>query len=473
VKKSNDNMTTFSLNLHRNYLTMILVVPVILCMSGCPNSTSLGHDPAIPKVLPIIPGAIGFGTETVAGRGGEIIRVTNLNADGEGSLKAAIDAVGPRVVIFETSGTIEIPKDLTIRNPYITIAGQTAPSPGITVRGGGLSLATHDILVQHIRIRVGNDDCDPITENCENRDAIKMEGGELYNVVLDHCSFSWSVDEMISTWNKIGNKDITIRYCIMSEGLNYGHPKGEHGYGPLFGLGTERVFLTNSLMAHLIGRNPLIRDNVADVVVANNVVYNPGPYKGSRIYIGSRGSQNIPLNVSIVGNVMIPGANTGSGRQNFIHVHKEVADKSLVFVEDNEAPGRTNDPWSVVVHEAPASVKASAPPIWIEGFKAMPSKQVLPYVLSNAGARPTDRDAVDQRIVNDVVNGTGKAIYSQNEVGGWPDLAQNSRSVNSNIPGVGPLPSNPHGDDNGNGYTNLEEWLHVLSALVEGRNRPL
>jgi hypothetical protein len=466
-------MITSSNKLLHYFYYFICILCLGLFVTGCKDSTAVGHNQGMPKILPVIPGAIGFGSETIAGRGGVIIRVTNLNADGEGSLKAAVDAQGPRVVVFEVSGTIEIVKDLVVRNPFITIAGQTAPSPGITIRGGGLSLATHDILVQHIRIRVGNDDCDPVTENCENRDAIKMEGGELYNVVLDHCSFSWSVDEMISTWNKVGNKDITIRYCIMSEGLNYGHPKGEHGYGPLFGLGTERVFLVNSLMAHLIGRNPLIRDNVADVVVANNVVYNPGPYKGSRIYIGSRGSQNIPLNVSVVGNVMIPGANTGGGRQNFIHVHKDVADGSLVYVEDNEAPGRTADPWSVVVNEAPESVKANTHPVWIEGFKAMPSERVLSYVLSNAGARPVDRDAVDQRIVNDVDNGTGRAIYSQNEVGGWPELPQNFRSLNSNIPGAGPIPSNPNNDDNGNGYTNLDEWLHKLSAIVEGRNKPL
>ena len=109
------------------------------------------------NAIPVLPGAIGHGIETPAGRGGAVIRVTNLEAPGAGSLKACVDARGPRVCVFEVSGTIRLTDDLTLRNPFITIAGQTAPSPGITLRGAGLLVKTSNVLVQHIHVRPGDD----------------------------------------------------------------------------------------------------------------------------------------------------------------------------------------------------------------------------------------------------------------------------------------------------------------------------
>jgi hypothetical protein len=116
-------------------------------------------SPVFPQTspLPVFPGAIGFGSTTVAGRGGQVLKVINLNPSGPGSLHAAVSASGPRVVVFEVSGTIRITSDMVIQNPYITIAGQTAPSPGILIRGAALTIATHDVLVQHIRVRAGDD----------------------------------------------------------------------------------------------------------------------------------------------------------------------------------------------------------------------------------------------------------------------------------------------------------------------------
>src|SRR5215467_7868426 len=143
------------------------------------------------QALPVIPGAAGYGTDTVAGRGGKVYRVTNLNASGAGSLKAcASDAEGPRVCVFEVSGTIRLTQDMMIRWNNLTIAGQTAPSPGIMIRGGAIRIQASDILIQHIRVRVGDD---PNGPDPDNRDALKIEGSSskpVKNIVIDHCSFS-------------------------------------------------------------------------------------------------------------------------------------------------------------------------------------------------------------------------------------------------------------------------------------------
>src|SRR4029453_15317451 len=150
-------------------------------------TVSLGAIAA--QALPVVPGAAGYGIDTPAGRGGTVYKVTNLNASGSGSLKACVDASGPRVCVFEVSGTIRITSDMMIRKNPLTIAGQTAPSPGIMIRGASLRIQASDILIQHVRIRVGDDANGP---DPGNRDALKIEGTDVKpvrNIVIDHCSF--------------------------------------------------------------------------------------------------------------------------------------------------------------------------------------------------------------------------------------------------------------------------------------------
>ena len=191
---------------------------------------------AATQALPVIPGASGYGTDTPAGRGGAVIKVTNTNSSGTGSLKACIDATGPRTCVFEVSGVIRNTIDLVIRNDYLTIAGQTAPSPGIMLRGAALTIHASDILIQHIRIRTGDDTVGP---DPSNRDSLKIEGSSTHpvkNIVIDHCSFSWAVDELASTWGP--NDNITFSNNIFAEPLNLSiHPKDDgsgpepHGFG--------------------------------------------------------------------------------------------------------------------------------------------------------------------------------------------------------------------------------------------------
>src|SRR5262245_30145791 len=228
--------------------------------------------------LPVIPGAAGYGTDTPAGRGGAVYRVTNLLESGAGSMKACIDANGPRTCIFEVSGVIKLTEDMTIRNGKLTIAGQTAPSPGIMIRGGAFKVHTSDVLIQHLRFRIGDD---PVGPDPSNRDSLKIEGAEgapVKNIVIDHCSFSWSIDEVASVWGPHDN--ITFSNNIFSEPLHDSiHPTDDgtalekHGYGVLLGTSDTggRVTMVGNLLAHMVERNPLVRSR--ELVFVNNLVY--------------------------------------------------------------------------------------------------------------------------------------------------------------------------------------------------------
>ncbi|WP_257669483.1 hypothetical protein [Parapedobacter tibetensis] len=426
---------------------------------------SLGMDPGIIDYLPIVPGSAGFGMHTVAGSGRHlstpattVIKVTNLNTSGAGSLKAAIDATGPRVVVFEVAGTIQLTGDLRISNPYITIAGQTAPSPGIAIRGGGLTVTAHDVLIQHLRVRVGDNLPGP---SAGDRDALKINGTQepntTYNVVIDHCSFSWAVDETISLWNETGG--VTVQNSIMSEALNNSiHPEGVHGFGPIFGyFESSKVTFVGNLLAHQAGRNPF--SYAAELVMANNVVYNWQDRAATLAGLHEVVSKN-----TIVGNVFIRGANTGSNKPIWMWGtgSAPMVAGSKVYVADNAAVEFDgSDPWSVVYNGAGPDFVASTPPTWNNGLMVLPTAedQVLNRVIADVGAHPLDRDPVDDRVVNDVVNGTGSIIDSQDDVGGWPVLNANARSLA--IP--------PNKDQvQPSGYTVLEEWLHTFPADIEG-----
>jgi len=409
--------------------------------------------------LPVFPGAVGFGVDTKAGRGGRVIRVTNLNDSGEGSLREAVAASGSRVIIFDVSGTIFLDKYIVVRDPFVTIAGQTAPKPGITLAHAGLTVATHDVLVQHLRIRPGDL---PDGPSKEVRDATQMIGNPqgsnaVYNIVLDHCSFSWATDENVSTWYR-NVSDVTLINSIVSEALDdAGHPEGGHSTGFLVGDHTENAAIIKNLFAHNDSRNPLIKGDVS-AYIANNIVYDFGI---EPIALSDPEGSGLSK-ITIVGNDLIPGP---SSRQNYaVRVNGNAAAGSRLHVNDNKFPGQTSDPWSVVLVSVDFDVKADSPPVNLPvPMNVQPADQLESRLLPHVGARPTDRDAVDRRIIDQVVARTGAIIDSQQEVGGWPNVPGNRRILD--------LPDNPDRDDDGDGYTNLEEWLHELAAQVEGRRQ--
>ena len=189
--------------------------------------------------LPILPGVTGFGVDATGGKGGKVIVVDNLNKEGKGSLAEAINSEGPRIIVFEAAGVIDLEgKSLRINKPFVTIAGQTAPSPGITIIKGGLEITTHEVIIQHIKVRPG--EAGKAKKSGWEADGIATGGGA-YNVIIDHCSCTWATDENLSAsgprfegknveeWRKNTSHKITISNCIVSQGLSMStHSKGEH-----------------------------------------------------------------------------------------------------------------------------------------------------------------------------------------------------------------------------------------------------
>jgi hypothetical protein len=369
-----------------------------------------------------------------------------------------------KLIIFEVSGTIKSPRTYRYENNYLTIAGQTAPSPGIALRGAKLAFRGHDILVQHIRTRVG-DDVGGVY--CDYRDGINASAGRGYvpsNVVIDHCSISWAVDENTGIGGE-GTHNITYSNNIIAEGLgNSCHSKGEHSKGMLIGGGGTNISILKNLFAHNRSRNPEVY--ASNVAIINNVIYNPGP-DFNILFIPSGGI----VEYSVVGNITKPGPNTGQypSTKTPAFYGSNPAEGSKIFFKNNRvgnyAP-RKNDPidWSLVYKNpktlTPEDYKVSSPSIWPSDVTVLSTDQLQDHLLTNAGARPADRDPVDARLISEVVSGKGNLIDSHADVGGWPTLPKSYRKLS--------LPSNPHKDDDRDGYTNLEEWLHYMAAIVEG-----
>jgi hypothetical protein len=426
------------------------------------------------QAVPVIPGSAGYGMETKAGRGGKVYKVTNLNADGSGSLKACVDGTVPRTCVFEVSGVIRLTADLTIRNGQLRIAGQTAPSPGIMIRGAGIKVTASDVLIQHLRVSPGDASSGP---DPENRDALKITGTSakpVRNVVIDHCSFSWSIDEIASTWGPHDN--ITFTNNIFAEPLDDSiHPQYDgsgvmpHGFGVLFGpADNSSITFVGNLMAHIVERNPLSR--ASEFVMVNNLVYN----RGNR-GLDLQGPDDRISKNSIVGNEFLLGPNFGRDTSP-IFVRTEGADRlisgSRVYNSDNAAPDTdiSDAPLVTLVGGTLPSLMTTSKPVWNSGLvvRRTAGNEVYTRVLANAGARPTDRDSVDRRIVSSVRSRTGKIINCvasngttrcNKNAGGWPTYAQNRRTLT--------LPAN-QASIASNGYSNLENWLNSMDRSLGG-----
>jgi hypothetical protein len=340
-----------------------------------------------------------------------VLRVTNLDANGPGSLRRAIETRGARLVVFEVGGVIDLGgESLSIREPELTIAGQTAPDPGITLVRGGLAVETHDVIIAHIAVRPG--------DGARGApDALGAHGSGVYNVLFDHCSATWGIDENLSVSGPADAdpaataRNVTIRSCLIAEGLSHaGHPKGEHSKGTLIHDGVRGVTIVGCLYAHNRERNPRLKGGTR-AVVAQNVMYNWG---SACVGVGARGNRKMlaPAEAVVVDNVAIAGPDT----------------HGKVFVKSVDPGGRVFLRGNVV--DVPLAddgvVKLSAPPSWGRA-EARPTK--LEDVLRSVGARPGRRDPIDARIVQSVIDRTGRIIDSQDEVGGYPVRPMTRRAL--------------------------------------------
>jgi len=275
---------------------------------------------------------------------------------------------------------------------------------------------------------------------------------ESHNVVIDHCSLSWAVDENSAAW--FPSHDITFQWCIISEALydSY-HPSGyPHSMGLLIGPETYKASIHHNLFAHNADRNPLV-GGYSETEIINNVIYNWKWTATSFIHY----SGTDPQYGNIIANYYKKGSNTLS---DYGITLDDATSPSRFYVHDNIGPTRTSnsqDDWDIV--DGGNSLRSNTETFTPSGISTQSAFTIYNSVLDNAGARPYDRDAIDQRIVQNVRYGTGELIDSQNDVGGWPNLENNYRGLT--------LPSNPHNDNNLDGYTNLEEWIYSFTDDTE------
>jgi len=398
--------------------------------------------PALAQSGPLaFPGALGWASATPGGRGGEIIRVTNLNSEGPGSLRAAIEADGPRIVVFEVGGVIDLEmKTLRLRNPFITIAGQTAPSPGITLIRGGMDITAHDVIVQHIRIRPGS--ADQGWMSGWDEDGISTVGA--YNVIIDHCSLTWATDENLSAsgprftgstpeeWRAGTSHNITFSNNIVGESLAYSsHSKGEHSKGSLIHDNVTGLLIIGNLYAHNYERSPLFKGGVHGVIV-NNLIYNPGP-RAIHYNLAPEEWGDVPFEVgkmSVVGNVLRAGPSTPTDHLAFMMIGG--AGDVEYYGLDNIAVDQVGEPMRMFGRytTSPARIiEVSRPPVWWEGLTPIPAVDVQRSVLSTAGARPWDRDMRDVLLIAEVAEGRGEIIDHEREVGGYPAVGEPSRKA--------------------------------------------
>ena len=472
---------------------------LVLLASG-PAALSLNYataddDPSTPPVrpvpvfdhLPSFPGAEGHGSKTRGGRGGQVITVTNLNDSGPGSLRAAVEATGARIVVLRVSGTIDLKSRLSISNPYITIAGQTAPGDGIAIKRYPLTIDADEVILRYLRLRLGDETGDDV-------DALSSRYHK--NIVVDHVSASWSVDETLSIYHC---ENVTVQWSLISESLYKSvHEKGAHGFGGIWGSNYSTYH--HNLLAHHSSRNPRFASGAGHTDYRNNVIYNWG---GNSAYGGEKQQQGNPrfnfTTVNMVANYYKPGPATGSGDVSRRIVSPSSRDGAGDFGQWYVAgnymhgdPKVTADNWAGGVQPQGGDthikvLKLAAP------WKAMPIRQqtaeeAYRLVLGHAGASLPKRDPIDARIVEEVRTGTAKfgetfggggkgIIDSQKAVGGWPQLKSQAAPPDTDGDGMPDAWEKGHAldprdaadgskDQDGDGYTNVEEYLNGTDPTV-------
>lgn len=437
--------------------------------------------------LPVIPGApLSPGMETRAayacGSNPTVYHITSLANSGAGTFRNALEASGPRVVVFERSGYIDLSSDLTITNPCLTVAGQTAPSPGITIRTTGgfgseamILINAHDVLFQHFAIRPGSTTCNS---------GVQVYGGNQQYIVFDHMSFSWGADENLAfSWTLGQSTDAVVYKSILAEGL-YRAPGTDacsgggfsNGHGILIAAEAGRVAIIQSLFASNFERNPYMQGGTKATIV-NNLIYQwHGPWGifFNNANVSSDGHTG-PWFSSAVGNRFVKGPHsTDAGDPSaytFVYSINDfgAVDGNKIYKSDNTVANQDGTVVTIDANQYAYDPVVGTPPAEAPmptGLTPLSSLAVEAYVLAHAGARPDPafRDAVDTRIAAYVTARGGNFVSQPSDVGGYPTLAVNTRTLTE--------PASPH-VNSGNGYTNLEIWLQGYASIVEGTGPPV
>lgn len=433
------------------------------------------------------PTAEGYGKYSKGGRGGVIYEVTNLNDSGEGSLRVAIEASEPRTVVFRVSGTIVLESPLSIKNPYITIAGQTAPGEGICIRKYPISIDADHVIIRYLRVRLGD-------ESGGDYDAVSSRFTK--HIILDHISASWSVDECMSIYHC---DSITVQWCLVTESMSKSnHIKGSHGFGGIWGsnYGTYH----HNLLAHHSSRNPRMASGSGNTDYRNNVIYNWGYqslYGGEKL---QKGSDKFNFsNFNIVANYYKPGPATKPGTVKYRIANPSFRngnDFGKWYISDNVVKGNEDisvDNWNGGVQTEISFEKIRLEKPWVSmPINQHTAEEAYKIVLDNVGAILPKRDIIDERIIKEVrgcyatyegrsykkehqVADSTKVcgiIDTQNDVGGWPKLNSAIAPIDTDHDGIPDYWEDKNNLDKENpedknsissdGYTMLEKYLNSI-----------
>jgi len=458
-----------------------------MSLSSCAqqiNTTS----PATEEKAIAFPGAEGFGKFTTGGRGGKVFIVSNLNDKGAGSFREAAQAKLPRIIVFAVSGTIHLDSKINIAGDA-TIAGQTAPGDGICLADNSVILAGDNIILRYLRIRLGDKyQRGGMVDGNGADDALGTVRKK--NIIIDHCSVSWSTDEVFSVY---AGDSTTLQWNLISEPLNYSYhfETGDkdyehHGFGGIWG--GRHLSAHHNLFAHCNNRTPRF-DGIRNATeencdYRNNVIYNWG---NNNVYAGEGGNYNI------VNNYYKPGPSTSKNAKTKI-VNPYNKPPSIPFgkfhVSGNFVEGAnevSNNNWmGVTMNNGTAADAVNAKlenPFTVVTVPTQNAKESYALVLKNAGAVLPKRDTLDERIINDVKNSTGRFIDVQGgfvhgtayelTLNAWPALRSLPSPADADKDGMpdewekkNGLNSNDAGDASvyklSRIYTNIEMYINSL-----------
>lgn len=433
--------------------------------SACSQQKATTAVAAADERVIAFPGAEGFGKYATGGRGGKVMVVTNLNDDGPGSLRAAAEAKGPRIIVFAVSGTIHLQSKLVIRGDA-TVAGQTAPGDGICIADHPVGLGGDNIIIRYLRFRLGDRyQRKGMVDGSGSDDA--LSGTRRSHIIIDHCSVSWSTDECMSVY---GGDSTTLQWNIISEPLNYSYhfESGDkdyerHGYGGIWG--GRHLSAHHNLFAHCNSRNPRFngaRLGATEELVdfRNNVIYNWG---NNNVYGGEGGRYNVVNNYYRYGPAT--AKNVRYRIVNPTRQERPPVDYGKFYVEGNYvdgAPDVSRNNW-LGIHmgnkgtEYDKREAVVTKPFEVLMIEPQTAKAAYEAVLAHAGASLPVRDTLDQRIIENVKNRTGKIIDVQ---GGFPHGTAYEATIQA-WPALRSL--QPPADTDGDGMPDEWERKHGLN----------